>query len=130
MAERQRTIVANVTNHAANTDYYPSSSGMPVETAANIAMQLTSSSGVTITFEASNEASGTDNFVDITESVYSRNTGVDSASSFVDKNDILELRNLMVARVRVKAVFADTSNALKLVSIQDRVSTYDINDGQ
>lgn len=99
-------------NIAAETGYYPSADGADVSGAKEAMFYIKTSGGVTITVEAhlSDEVSPT--FVDITESVFSRNTGLDSAASFVDKTDILYLKDMMYDRVRIKRVTADTSNAL------------------
>lgn len=109
-----RTVIPSVTgaNISADTRYFPSTEGQEVSGAKDAMFQIKCSGGVTVTVEAhlSDEVSPT--FVDITESVFSRNTGVDSAASFVDKTDILFLKDMIYDRIRLKYVTADTSNAV------------------
>lgn len=77
-----------------------------------------------MTFEATLvEAPTSGDWVDITKSFFSQNTGVgghgsngQGVASFVDKTDIVLLHDNMHRGVRVKVVTADATNAVKLIA--------------
>lgn len=116
---RTRTVLVDTTNLAADTYYYPSSSGTDMKKVLDYVGQITTSGGVTVTVEASEDDTGTNNFVDITESVTSMKLGTHSAASYVDQTDILSLHNINVRRLRWKVVTSDNTNTVKIVTIAE-----------
>lgn len=107
-----KTQVA-VTNKAAETSYYT----ITGDRITDVAVHLLTTGGVTVTCEAtlySSPESG--DWVDITESMKSLLTGVDSAASFIDKTDIIQINNIMVRGFRVKVVTADASNTVEVTT--------------
>jgi cellobiose-specific phosphotransferase system component IIB len=108
------------------TRYYPTATGdrgMPVDLQAlRIVIAMVCSGGVTATVEATltdtdrDGGDKTETWVDITKICKSANTGTDGAASFIDKSDILLIPpTLKIARLRIKSITADATNAVKYV---------------
>lgn len=122
----QRKQLVNATNLSATTRYYPTEAtdrGMPVSPATlRTTLEMVCSGGVTVTIEGSlddKDQDGperTETFVDITKLCKSANTGTDGAASFVDKTDLVLIPpTLGLARLRIKVVTSDATNAVRLV---------------
>ena len=104
--------VASVTNASATPHYYPSAAGLPLGHAERLVLQIVCSGGVTLTFEVSDDNS---TWTDVTKSLASLNTG-STATSYVDKSDLLVFEGALFAQWRVKCVCSDATNAISIVA--------------
>ena len=104
--------VASVTNASATPHYYPSAAGLPLGHAERLVLQIVCSGGVTLTFEVSDDNS---TWTDVTKSLTSLNTG-STATSYVDKSDLLVFEGALFAQWRVKCVCSDATNAISIVA--------------
>ena len=104
--------VASVTNASATPHYYPSAAGLPLGHAERLVLQIVCSGGVTLTFEVSDDNS---TWTDVTKSLTSLNTG-STATSYVDKSDLLVFEGALFAQWRVKCVCSDATNAIQIVA--------------
>lgn len=108
---RQQTIsLVNGTNLAADTIYYPSSSGQDLIGLKNVNVLMACTSGVTATMEAGDGTT----WVDITKSGVSLNLGT-TATSYVNATDIIQFKDLQLRYFRIKSVTSDNSNTVKYV---------------
>lgn len=121
-----RQELVNAVDLSAATRYYPTATsdrGMAIgDEAVRITIAMVCSGGVTATVEATltdvdrDGKTKTETWIDITKVCKSANTGTDGAASYVDKSDILIVPPTMkLARLRIKSVTSDATNAVKYV---------------
>lgn len=113
--KKARQLVTHIdsTNLAADTVYYPSTSGMPMSGVEDITIAFATSGGVTTTIEALVNTS----WVDITKSFTLLSTGVVGSASFIDTTDIIKQIGINVRSLRIKSVTSDATNAVRYSTI-------------
>jgi len=106
--------LANLTDIAAATNYYPDVNGHKMTGFNDLSVLYSISGGVTLTIEVSqDDIEDTPTiWVDITEAGYDLGTNQTGAASFVDLTGIVDFDNLNVTRIRLKSVTSDATNAV------------------
>jgi hypothetical protein len=125
-SQSDRSIVANpvseqyaeetlidLTNVAAATNYYPSTTGLPMAGFRSLSVQGNIAGGVTVTIEATNDDAASPDWHDITLAFTNLVTGAAAAASYVDTNFLLSLADLNVRAVRIKSVTSDATNGVQ-----------------
>lgn len=110
---RTYKVQVETTNKAAETTYYT----ITGDRITDVDVQLLTTGGVTVTFEGTMRTSpAAGDWVDVTESMYSYKTGVNSAASYIDQSDIVYIRQVAFRGFRVKVVTADNSNTVEVTT--------------
>jgi hypothetical protein len=110
--------LANETDIAAGTYYYPDEDGLSMDGQDDLSLGYVLSGGVTMTVWAHQDSSSEESptWHDITRSGYDTVNNATGAASYVNLSGILDFDNLNVMKFRIKIVTSDGTNTVVIKS--------------